>query len=425
MKLRQLLLIGFMLVALTSIIPVGSFSFINARASLKRQVVSHLETAVVSRANHIKTFLEALRGRMIDFSSDGKIKDCLYDLELNNVDGCTADNLTEHLIKNKLPVLKEAFSVFTITLNGQIVSSTNKEHIGIDISNDPCFIFGKEKPFIRDVYFSETLQQNILTISAPVIREGELVGVVAANIKTEPIYEILLDRTGLGESGEIYLVNKDQLMISPSRFQKDEDTILKQVANSENSRECFDDFEKYNLSSGGVAEHEEKIIIAPDYRGVTTSGTHGYISEMQWCLLAEVDETETLAPVIKLRNQIIIIALIITIFVLMLAFYFARLISNPIIKLKDAVAEVGEGKLHTSIKIKSKTEIGDLVKAFNEMAGKLREYYSDLENKVKKRTAELEKEKDAAEKISSFAVGRELKMVELKKKIKELEKDNI
>lgn len=54
----------------------------------------------------------------------------------------------------------------------------------------------------------------------------------------------------------------------------------------------------------------------------------------------------------------------------------------------------------------------------------LEELAQGLEEKVKKRTREIQKKVQELEKFQKFAVGREIKMVELKKKLKELQKNN-
>lgn len=53
---------------------------------------------------------------------------------------------------------------------------------------------------------------------------------------------------------------------------------------------------------------------------------------------------------------------------------------------------------------------------------KLRKLNTELDQRVKKRTAELEAKNEELERMNQLFVGRELKMVELKKKIQELEK---
>lgn len=75
------------------------------------------------------------------------------------------------------------------------------------------------------------------------------------------------------------------------------------------------------------------------------------------------------------------------------------------------------------------TEDAEDVKAVLEIKVKARtrqlaEIAAELEKKVKERTKELKEKIDEMEKFQKFTVGRELKMIELKKKIKETQKDN-
>jgi len=64
-------------------------------------------------------------------------------------------------------------------------------------------------------------------------------------------------------------------------------------------------------------------------------------------------------------------------------------ISNPITELKDAAAEIGKGQLETKIEIKSHDEIGALAQSFNDMARKLKEARTSLEERVRQRTEAL------------------------------------
>ena len=75
------------------------------------------------------------------------------------------------------------------------------------------------------------------------------------------------------------------------------------------------------------------------------------------------------------------------------------------------------GDLEQNLKITRKDEIGVLKEGFNEMVVDLKESKVNIENKVAERTADLEK-------LNKYMTGRELKMIELKKRIKELEDKN-
>ncbi len=116
-------------------------------------------------------------------------------------------------------------------------------------------------------------------------------------------------------------------------------------------------------------------------------------------------------------------------------FLMNKAMLTNIYKLKHATMEVQKGNLDTVTEARSKDELGNLSTAFNAMIQeikgsrkKLEEYSRELEEKVGERTKELEESKSKLEdkiteleKFSKMSVGRELKMVELKKRISELE----
>jgi PAS domain S-box-containing protein len=64
-------------------------------------------------------------------------------------------------------------------------------------------------------------------------------------------------------------------------------------------------------------------------------------------------------------------------------------IITPIIALRNAVFKLATGDFNTQVPVTSKDEIGDLAVTFNNMARKLQEFYSNLEEKVKAQTVEL------------------------------------
>jgi len=131
----------------------------------------------------------------------------------------------------------------------------------------------------------------------------------------------------------------------------------------------------------------------------------------------EVMDTQELFNILALTIMIILAVIVIA-----TSIVAVRSISKPIIKLADAAKELSKGKLDTKIDIKSKDEIGELADAFTDMAKDLREQRDGLENLVLERTKELETKIDELQRYKKVTVGRELKMRELKKRIKDLEK---
>lgn len=78
------------------------------------------------------------------------------------------------------------------------------------------------------------------------------------------------------------------------------------------------------------------------------------------------------------------------IFGLILSYYLTKLIINPLLELVKGSNELSMGKFGYRFKQSNYLEVNMLTKNYNKMAESLQILYSDLENKVKERTEELE-----------------------------------
>lgn len=97
-----------------------------------------------------------------------------------------------------------------------------------------------------------------------------------------------------------------------------------------------------------------------------------------------------------LRNRIAVINTLILFIIggvaliaVFIIFYTSRSITNPIQELYNGAEVIGRGDLDYRLNIRTGDEIQDLAEGFNKMAGELKELYTNLENKVKERTAQL------------------------------------
>lgn len=87
---------------------------------------------------------------------------------------------------------------------------------------------------------------------------------------------------------------------------------------------------------------------------------------------------------------------------------FTEILKTKTIKLEEVKKKIEEERATLEVKVAARTR-------------ELEKLAQKLEQKVKERTKELEEKIKEAEKFNALAVGREMKMIELKKKIKELE----
>ncbi len=92
----------------------------------------------------------------------------------------------------------------------------------------------------------------------------------------------------------------------------------------------------------------------------------------------------------ELRRDILFVTLGVLGIGFLLTLIFIRLFLKPIEKLASATKGIAKGELVQSVDVRSRDEIGDLARAFNQMTLQLRESRNDLERKVEERTRQLE-----------------------------------
>jgi hypothetical protein len=121
-------------------------------------------------------------------------------------------------------------------------------------------------------------------IAIPVFdHEGGKHGVLVFQMPIGRINAIMQAKAGMGETGETYLVGKDFLMRSDSRF-SEESTILKSKVDTEPVRRAL--------------EGEDSVLVAHDYRGVEVLSAYGPMefNGVTWAVMAEIDMEEVEIP---------------------------------------------------------------------------------------------------------------------------------
>jgi nitrate/nitrite-specific signal transduction histidine kinase len=86
---------------------------------------------------------------------------------------------------------------------------------------------------------------------------------------------------------------------------------------------------------------------------------------------------------------------------------------RPLKKIRQVATEISLGDFNQRITDLPNDELGDLAESFNKMTDSLVNAKHNVEEQVKTRTTELTK-------LNQFLVGRELKMADLKKQLKDI-----
>lgn len=89
--------------------------------------------------------------------------------------------------------------------------------------------------------------------------------------------------------------------------------------------------------------------------------------------------------------QFVILGILVFLLAMSISLLLAKVISKPIERLRNAVIEVGEGRLHTQIQIESDDDIGQLAFSFNRMVENIRQSGQELQESEEKYRTLIEK----------------------------------
>lgn len=364
-----------MSVSIIALSITGFLSFNYAEQILKERTGEQLFGESTIRGDTLRIMFESRIEQNQIISTDPMIKILVTELnqaseeELQNkVEEKRRDFLTQIQAFQTLIGFSIGFEdVKIIGKNGDIFFSLGRIDKD-DFQNNPLFQKGLDTSFVDFEPFQNSKKMIVVSpIFAQDSKIGdEAIGVVISRMRTAAIDNILLNRSGLGESGEIYIVNSNFMMLSESRFI--ENTIFNQKVDSIPVQKCFNE----GLEFEGLY---------PDYRGISIYGSSYCARDLGFVLLAEIDEAETIQPILTLQERIFQTGLLITAIMVIMAFIISKTLSKPLIKLKNAANTIASGNFEVRTKITTKDEIGELSYAFDSMAQKLQESLIEIKEK--------------------------------------------
>lgn len=384
LKLRILALI--LLISVVPLCLVGYIGYKSAGDALKKQYFNSFQAIAEGREATVIDSLRAKLSKVMGFGSDLYIRETLTKLEEKGPDSVAlSEKLSDYLANDKKPTDSDIQEIIIMDAKGIVVASSEKKTIGQDKAGDALFINGKLGPFIKDVYISEaTSGMHSIAFSDPIKSKetGALLGVIANRYNASLLTDLVSDRTGLGETGEVYIINKDNYIITDSRFVKD--VFLKQIVDTEPVKA----YRSQNKNTSGIYTDYRNNKVVGAVMGVVLKEN----ANLGWLILTEIDFQEAFAPVHKLRNLIFAVILCAVIIVAFLVIIIAGGIANPIKKLADTAGEVARGNLTVSAESKSKDEIGQLAGSFNYMIKNLNNILGktqDSVNRISSATSEI------------------------------------
>ena len=211
-----------------------------------------------------------------------------------------------------------------------------------------------EEIYVKDIYHSKTIHSPSMTFSTPIYGEGKgIAGILVARVDLEhSLYELLLERAGMGDTGETLIINQDVVALNELRWHPDAPLKLNIKARP----------------AVMASQGKTGITETPDYRGEEVLAAYTFIPRSRWGFVAKQDLKEIYAPVQAMFVHILVVVLISAVMVYFLALFVARIFARPVLEMTETSKKIQEGDLTARNRIESSDEFGYLADSFNNMA---------------------------------------------------------
>jgi signal transduction histidine kinase len=245
---------------------------------------------------------------------------------------------------------------------------------GLDLSKEPKFTEAvKNKVYYGPVYFRRE-SEPYMTLSLAGTRRDAGVSIAEVNLKL--IWDVV-SRIKVGERGQAYVVDaRGRLIAHPDISLVLRNTDMTRLAQVQSAQR-------------GTAASENEIPTATDLQGRTVLSAFAPVVPLGWTVFVELPVGEAYQPLMASIQRSALVLLAALCLAAIAGIFLARRMVVPIQALRTGAARIGSGDLSQRIEVKTGDELEALADQFNDMAGRLQESYSGLENKVEQRTQEL------------------------------------
>jgi GAF domain-containing protein/HAMP domain-containing protein len=390
--LRARMLTALLIVALLPVIAIAVGLVVLGMRNEQMQVIDQLESVAILKEAEIDTWIDNLSSDLaMALTGDLASKQALVLLAQSaNPAASTphptvSDNVLRTQFEEVIARGGRLQELFLLDLGGRIILSTDAEQQGQSRSNQAYFREGLRGAYVQPPAYSVTERQSYQFVSLPVVNEqGEVKGVLAGRASLAFLNEIMGERSGLGETGETYLVASNTLLTSNRAGEMG-----------------------FYVSSHGIDRALEGQVssagLYSNYRQEPVVGAYRWLPQLGVALLAEQQRSEALGEVYMMLAALGGIGLVAVFLAAATAMILTRSIATPLANLATTATQIAEGNLQLDARIERADEIGALSRAFNAMTAQLRGFIGSLEQRVAERTRELQEHSSYLEAAANVA----------------------
>ncbi|HAT73907.1 MAG: Multi-sensor signal transduction histidine kinase [Candidatus Moranbacteria bacterium GW2011_GWF2_36_839] len=419
MGLKNKILVSLFLVVFLCGIIASYFIYTQSKKNLSEYKKDSLETLILERKNRVADFFGnslslaekiSKRQEIINYiENEGEIQEASILLILQNYN--IGEKYSAMYIMNK---------------NGQTMVSTDESFIGKDYSFREYFQRAVSGEPWADMAIGSTSNIPGYYVSYPIKNREKVIGVTVLKIIPEHLNKIFTKESiGGNNDTDFIFVDVNGVVI----YSSDEKKNYHSLGNltEEKKREIFESKkfaskEILPLDYDEIQKEIDKISTIPSSYSLNDEADGAQellmaikVENFPFFVIAEANLDKMLASIRDISLWLVALFLMVIVIGGFTASFFITRFLRPLRELKNIADDVSRGKYEKLKIIKTNDEIEELSWGLKKMADSLIKLKKGAEEKVVERSRELEK-------MNSYMTGREIKMIELKKKIEELEK---
>jgi len=397
-RLMTRLISYFFIIAIMSILMISFITFYYSRSALRHSAFNELSAVCKIKQKQILDYLRNREGiiKILSESNDTKnayeLLKKYHDSGGGDPNGAYDVHSKEYeeiyqkignYFRNFLDTFGFKDIYFICAPHGHVMYTTSRERdLGTNLGVGPyrksglstlwTSVVNQKRIVFEDFSLYSPIGKPAAFIGAPFNDEnGKVVALIALQIDSKRIDTIMQEKTGMGQSGETYLVGTDRYMRSSSRFESTSTILSKKV-------DTFATQSALNGQSGKkIIKDYRDIRVLSSFYPMRLEQTLG--CDFEWAIIAEIDEKEAFAPIYNLLQKIILSACFILIVSFIIGYVASRSIVVPVKYLSENVNKIAEGDLKVSIEIKDREdEIGVMMHGFKDMLDTLRTQTSEM-----------------------------------------------
>lgn len=364
-NIKTRLTVLFLLIALSPLAIVLTITYFNRVDIIENRSTDKLVAIRDLKVQQLNSWLDERVGDLNSMSNDNEL------INLGNIHHKTSfdqddlkllDNCSQ-LLNHNLNNFDSYYDFYIINPNnGKIMVSTKVDLNGVDKSTEDYFTIPMKSGelTISDVYYSKTLSEYTMSYSIPIYSKEQgkksIVGILVARINLKAsLYKLLLNRVGLGYTGETLIVDKNAIALNELRWYENAPLNLKIKAEP-----------AVNAANGMTG-----IAITNDYRDESVLAAYTFIPQTNWGFVCKQDMKELNRPIEDMVWNFLIMFIIASIGAFIIARIFSISVSKPIVEMDIITQRIKDGDFSARNIVISNDELGSLANSINSTANKL------------------------------------------------------